>query len=327
MKPYKPSNITPISGYQWLILSTIITGGVVGGIVSFIGNFLYLIVLFPFGMGLLGGYGTHIAVKQGKVRNPILAGVFGAFTALSIYGGMQGFDYLNFQRIVGRDFREGYSEELQNALAASNGEVTEEELVQLAIDTILIEDTGRDGFMGYLQFSAQHGMELSRSSSDGIPVNGIGMWIYRGVELLIIGIISTAGGLRAAKQPFCETSDRWYEDPQRIGNVSDERSEEFIGFLDRNNYLKAGELINTQVDIPIPSIEVYVQLPPEDGTADSIVQLHKTSLDKNKKLQLEEMSIGMVSPREMKQLQDAIPKPVETPETVETETNDPVSDA
>ncbi|MDJ1183861.1 hypothetical protein [Roseofilum casamattae] len=327
MKSYKPSNITPLSGYQWLILSAVIAGGVVGGITSFIGNFLYLIVLFPLGMGLLGGGATHIAVKQGKVRNPILAGVFGALTGFSIYGGMQGFDYLNFQRIVGRDFREEYSEELQDALAASNGEITEEELVQLAIDTILIEHTGQSGFLGYLQFSAQQGMELSRSSSGGIPVNGIGVWIYRGVELLIIGTIATTGGFRAAKQPFCETSDRWYEDPQRVGNVSDERSEEFIGFLNSDNYLKAGELINTQVDIPIPSIEVYVQLPPEDGTADSVVQLHKTSLNKDKKLELKELLVGMVSPREIKQLQDAIPEPVETPETVETETNDSVSDA
>jgi len=312
MKPYKPSNIVPISGYQWLMLATVVTGGVVGGIASFIGNFFYLIILFPLGMGLSGGGAIHLAVKQGKVRNPTIAALFGALTGISIYGAMHGFDYWNFQRVVAGELQREYSEDLQTALAESEEGVTEEDLLKLAIDTILIEQTGQAGFMGYLQFTAQQGMEMSRSSSGGIPVSGMGMWIYRALELSVIGGVSIAAGFRAAKEPFCESSDRWYGHPQRVGNVADERSEAFIGFLDGNNYGKAGELINTHLDIPIPSLEVYLQPSPQDGMADSVVTLSETSLNKDNKLELKQVLIGMISPRELKQLQDSIPKGVET---------------
>lgn len=311
MKPYKPSNIVPISGYQWLVLATVMAGGVVGGITSFIGSFLYLIILFPIGMGLLGGGATHIAVKQGKVRNPAIAALFGALTGISIYSAMNGFDYWNFRRVVAGELRQAYSEDLQIALAESEEGVTEEDLLGLAIDTILIEETGQAGFIGYLQFTAQQGMELSQSSSGGIPVSGIGMWIYRALELTVIAGVSTAAGLRAAKEPFCESSDRWYGYPQRVGNVTDDRSEAFMGFLDSNNYVKAGELINPDLDIPVPSLEVYLQPAPQEGMADSVVTLSKTSLNKDKKLELKQLLMGMVSPRELKQLQDSIPQSVE----------------
>ncbi|MBP0010424.1 MULTISPECIES: hypothetical protein [unclassified Roseofilum] len=325
MKPYKSSNIVPISGYQWLALATVIAGGVVGGITSFIGNFLYLIILFPLGMGFLGGGATHIAVKKGKVRNPAIAALFGALTGISIYGAMHVFDYWTFQRSVAGELRQAYSEDLQTALAESEEGVTEEDLLQLAIDTILIEETGQAGFIGYLQFTAQQGMELSRSSSGGIPVSGIGMWIYRALELTVIAGVSTAAGFRAAKEPFCEISDRWYGDPQRVGNVDDDRSQKFIGFLDSNNYVKAGELINTHLDIPIPSLEVYLQSPPQEGMADSVVTLSKTSLNKDNKLELKQVLMGMVSPRELKQLQDSIPQSAQTP-TNDPEANNPVDE-
>jgi hypothetical protein len=71
MKPYRPSNKVPSAGFMWLLLSSILGGLAIGGLTFFVSNLIYLIILFPLGMGFAGGIVSATAIQQGKVRNLI----------------------------------------------------------------------------------------------------------------------------------------------------------------------------------------------------------------------------------------------------------------
>ena len=77
MKPYHPSNKVTSTGLKWLLLSSAIGGLAIGGLTHPISlSVAYVIVVFPFAMGLTGGKVMVAAIRQGKVRNPAIAPPF-----------------------------------------------------------------------------------------------------------------------------------------------------------------------------------------------------------------------------------------------------------
>ena len=84
MKPYQPSNKVTSTGLKWLLLSSVIGGVAIGGLTHLLSLSVgYLIVVFPLVMGLTGGKVMVAAIRQGKVRNPAIATLFGVLTDCS----------------------------------------------------------------------------------------------------------------------------------------------------------------------------------------------------------------------------------------------------
>ncbi|MEO0803687.1 MAG: hypothetical protein AAFY57_15605 [Cyanobacteria bacterium J06642_2] len=304
MEIYKPSNVVPTSGYVWCLLTALVTGGVVGGTISLIGTFFYLIILFPLGMGVLGAGATQLAIKSGKVRNPRSALVFGVLTGASIYGSMHLIDYVRFQRQVANEFREFYAAELEREIAQN--ERTEEQVLRDATESLLLEQTGQTGFLGYLKYFAQQGMSLSSGGSGGLPVGGVFMWVYWGLELGVVLGISGLGGLGAAREPFNEKKNEWYGTPTRVGNVPDEVSQQFIELLDKDNYADAGKLVTLSESISVPSIEVYLHQASDDWMDDSILDLSNTSFGRNQEIQRERFLLGSLTRAQWQKFDRAI---------------------
>ncbi|MEM9217517.1 MAG: hypothetical protein AAGD25_24650 [Cyanobacteria bacterium P01_F01_bin.150] len=308
MKTYKPSNRISASGYRWLFLSTVISSCVVGGVFSFLGSFIYLFLVFPGFMGAIGGCATHLAVKSGKVRNPAIASLVGAITGVAIYGAMLGFDYGGFRRQMAQEFQEHYGADIQNVVAESNGTATENDIIRFAIDDLLTEQTGQSGFLGYLHWTAQDGFSLdSTSNSSEMLVSGIGVWLFWLLEIGLVVVISSRIGFGAAVEPFCEQCQEWYEKPQRLGNVSQDASAQFTALLQKAHYEEAGAMIRPMVEIDVPSVEVHLQTAPKNKrTNDVILVLSKTSLGKYKTVQLNQFLLGVLSPKDKIQLENAI---------------------
>lgn len=194
--------------------------------------------------------------------------------------------------------------------------------MQFGIDQILIEETGKAGFWGYLDLSAQEGFEITRSmgsSSGGAPIQGAAVWIYWLVELVIVTSFSALGGFVAAKEPFCEDSNEWYGEKERLGNVSLEYGESFLGWLQSNRYAQAGSVIDPGEEIDLPSLEVHLQQAPSSLTSDVILTVSKASLDKEEKLKLEELEQGLISRRDLSQLEQAM----QTAQARQAEETDP----
>lgn len=304
MKIYKPSNVVPTSGYAWFLLTALVTGGVAGGVVSFIGAFFYLILLFPLGMGLVGAGATRVAIKSGKVRNPNIALLFGALTGASIYGSMHVFDYFRFQQQLTKELREFYSTEIEQEVTESGR--TEEQVLQDATDAFLLDEVGQTGFWGYLNFFARQGFSISRMSSGGIPVGGAFTWAYWAIKLGVIVVISGLSGSGTAQEPFNEKRNEWYEAPKRVGNVPEEASQQFVDLLNNDNYEEAGTLINSSDNISVPSVEVYLYQPPENLTDDSILSLNNASMDKHQEVQVKRFLLGHLSSSQWSKLDKAI---------------------
>jgi hypothetical protein len=151
MKPYGPSNKVTSTGLKWLLLSSVIGGLAIGGLTHLISLSVgYLIVLFPFAMGLTGGKVMVAAIRQGKVRNPAIATLFGVLTGLLMYGSLHGAGYWQFKQSA--------SEQITKELEAESGNQSN----NIRYDTFLQEKTGSKGFVGYLKYNAQQGVSIGR---------------------------------------------------------------------------------------------------------------------------------------------------------------------
>lgn len=132
----------------------LIACGVVGGVLAFISyNYFSLIVIFPVIMGVVAGTMARQVVKQTDGGNSFKTILLAIVLALITYGVYRYAEYyLTF-------------EEFGNRIKA--------------IAT----------FPNYLNWSAEQGISITRatqSDSSGLELTGQGVWIFWGVEILIM---------------------------------------------------------------------------------------------------------------------------------------------
>lgn len=282
MKPYQPSNKVPAAGFQWLLLSSILGGLAIGGLTFAISQFIYLVLIFPVAMGLAGGVVSSFAIRQGKVRNPSVAAVFGALTGLILYGTAHGGEYIRFKQVTSQEI---------NASIGQNSMISTERI----IDDYLQQETGSTGFVGYLKYSAKQGVTIGEVGRDGFSLNETFTWVYWLIEFAIIEGIIFALAYGASKNPFCENCENWYSPAKRLGNVSNQVSNNFVELLNNDNFSRAGELLEPLSATSTPSLEVQLQSCPACKTGDCVLTIHQASLDSNGKLALSQLMQGVLS--------------------------------
>jgi len=289
MKPYKPSNIAPQSGISTLAITSILTGLITGGLVSLVSQFFYLIILFPIGMGFVGGIATSTAITKGKIRNPILGASFAALTGIITYGSMNFFDYLHFRQLAAQEIT------AQDPTAS----ISQAE-IDRTIDSVLKQETGADGLIGFIKISAKQGVEITKagSSSGGIKLNEEFTWFYWLVELAIIEYMAVSMALAAASEPFCEDANEWYGEPVWSGCVPLEAKDNFLNLLNEDRFMPAGELAVSQLELPLPRLDVYLSSCASSQFSDLVFSVKQVSQDKKGNVDLKQLVTGMVSHRQ-----------------------------
>jgi hypothetical protein len=293
MKPYGPSNKVTSTGLKWLLLSSVIGGLAIGGLTHLISLLVYLIVVFPLGMGFAGGTVMVAAIRQGKVRNPAIATLFGVITGLLMYGSLHGAGYWQFKQSASEQITkelEGVSDNQSNNI----------------IDTFLQEKTGSKGFLGYLKHNAQQGVSIGRLESTGTNLGETGTWIYWLIELAIIDITIAAIAYSTAKNPFCENGDQWYKHPEHIGIVNLQCSENFLNLLQNDRFGEAGKLLDPLQVIHPANWEVYVQRCPCCKFSDPILTVSSISKDSNGNLKLKQVAQGVLSLSQYNKFHEAV---------------------
>lgn len=293
MKPYQPSNKIPSAGFTWLLLSSVLGGLTIGGLTFAVSRLVYLIFLFPLGMGFLGGALNSIAIREGKVRNPLIAACFAALTGLTIYGTVHGGEYLMFKQAA--------SEEVTKELGQTDNVQTEP-----VIDAFLKEKTGATGFYGYMKYSAQQGVSVGKLGSDGIQLNETFTWLYWLTEFAVIEGMIVLIAYSAAKDPFCESCNRWYADKERLGNVHPRSSEGFLNWVKNENFTQSGKLIEPLAQVNASSLEVHVQHCPCCKTSDYVLTVSRADFNSKGNLELKQVFQGMLSAYQQSQLQNAL---------------------
>lgn len=268
MKPYKPSNQVPSVGFQWMLLSSILGGLAIGGLSFAIPLLLYTVLIIPLALGYLGRMVTIEAIRRGKVRNPLIAALFGALTGAIIYGFVFAREYSIFRQFV-------HLELVQKIEQSDRGNLDG------LVDAYLQEQTGSSGLWGFIKYGIQQ--EISLIDRMGTQQSVLDVqrwsWIYWLMDLSVIEAIIIYKSYKTAKLPFCDRCQQWYGNPQRIGNVKARLSESFLHFIEHENYEKAGELVDSISPIYSSSIEIHQQRCPSCETSDVVMTLNRLSLN------------------------------------------------
>ena len=294
MKPYQASNKVTSTGLKWLLLSSVIGGLAIGGLTHLISLLVYLIVLFPLAMGFAGGTVMIAAIRQGKVRNPAIATLFGVITGLVLYGSLHGAGYWQFKQSASEQITkelEGVSDNQSNNI----------------IDTFLQEKTGSKGFLGYLKHNAQQGVSIGPlDATETTNLGETGTWIYWLIELAIIDITIAAIAYSTAKDPFCENGDQWYKHQEHIGIVNPQCSENFLNLLQNDRFGEAGKLLDPLQGIHPANLEVYLQRCPCCKFSDPILTVSSISKDSNGNLKLKQVAQGVLSLSQYNKFHEAV---------------------
>lgn len=285
MQPYKPSNKAPLTGVLLLFFLSIICGILLGLLTFAISNFIYLILLFPMGLGLIGGIITSVGVDKGKVRSPILGGLFGLLLGLLIYGSFRYAEYDYFRK----EGQEMLLQEMEQELGYSDVEVAND-----FIDEVLIEETGSKGFLGFLKLTANEGTSFERLfRSQSIELGAALTWIYWFVELIIIAGVSMFLGHGAAIRPFCETCQEWFKPKRYLGSVEPENSKTLIQAIQSENFTEVGMLM--EEDAVAPCMNVSVQ-ECQCEVSDSILVIDRASINRKGKVETKTILNGFITP-------------------------------
>jgi hypothetical protein len=278
MKPYRPSGKVPSASYLKILLGAIVGGSAIGGFTHLVSQLIYLIVLFPLGMGFAGIFVVAMIVTGGKVRNPVVAGLTGLLTGFSIYGSMHYFDYLKIQNTVISDIKK-------------DEQFRETDPTQL-FDEVLKSRTGSTGFVGFVKDSAKRGVTIGRG---GANLGETGTWIYWLIELGIIQALIVYTALHGAKEPFCESSNDWYKSAENVGNVDASAASKFLELVSSGRFAEAGALVNCAPEtITVDSLAVTKQNSPGDPQADVFLKVSKIKVDKEGKADFKEIISGMI---------------------------------
>jgi hypothetical protein len=274
MKSYQSSNIVPKSGLLKMTLAALVGGAAVGGITYLIALLFYLIIIFPIGMGSLGGAIGKWAVQSGKVRNPLVASLFGLLTGLTIFGTLRGLEFVESRSQISQIQAVGNS-------VAANKTLTPD----------------------------QKGLGVVRIGRYNIKNMGeTGTKIYWLIELAIISYLAISIPRAMATEAFCESSNDWYHRRTRLGNVEPEETNEFLVLIKIPHLPEAGTLINTHIkQVEAGSLELYTKTVDDSKHQEVLLSINSTVVNKKGQLQIQEIETSILSPTEYQQLNLAIP--------------------
>ncbi|WP_420640588.1 hypothetical protein [Candidatus Leptofilum sp.] len=292
MHAYKPSNKAPITGI-FILLAISIFAGILLGLLTFaISKLIYLIIIFPLGLGIIGGalIGT-VGVRRGKMRNPIIGGLFGLLIGLTIYGSFRYAQYNAFRNelrgIIRQEIEQGFI-------------IVDPDMADDIIDQFLFEETGSSGIWGYLKLAAIEGESFGRMfGGQSINIGPTLTWLYWIVELGIIAGIAMSVGYSGAKEPFCETCQEWFGPRTVIGNVKAASTDLLLQTIQIGNFSKVHGMI--QENAVAPSADVSI-LECSCVANDSVLLVESVTINNKGKLEYKTLLQNLIQPAQRDEL-------------------------
>ena len=247
-----PHSKIPLNGILLLFGAILFAGVLIGGVASLISRFIYLVLIFPFIMGIASGFVVYSIIKAQKIRSPFVSILAGIFITILVYGSMHFVDYLQFRIATTQD--------IQAEVAGEYGEAAPNENVQAFIDDRLVEETGISGFIGFILLEAKKGVSISHvgPGSNGSGINlGVFTWVYWLIEIGIIGWISVDSAYKKAVDLFCEHCDVWIEKGDHIGGVEIDVVNQAVDLIKQRDFVGLMKMLRD--DTEAPSVEFYAR--------------------------------------------------------------------
>jgi hypothetical protein len=251
VQAYHPSDRVPLSG-ALILLGAAIAGGVIIGLGTyFISREFYLVLMFPMGMGLLGGFVIGAAAYFGKVRSPSAAALFSVLLALILYGT---FRYAGYAI--------GFRKDLRAEIEASVGGAISDEEYAFQERLVLEGETGARGFVGYTKLLAKYGVKLTSvyyTTGSEPPLKGALAYGYWLIEILFAAGIAVAIGIVQPREPFSEEANEWFGAARYVASVPHSASSAVIDALTQGDFTRAGAHLHVEPQPSVPRIEITVR--------------------------------------------------------------------
>jgi hypothetical protein len=238
-----------VSRRGWALLLLAIIGAMLVGILAFaISQILYVVILLPMVMGLLGGLLSLMVINWGKVRCQMIATIMGLLIGIAIFIAYLFPDYLIYRaNYIGWENITDVQE-----LAATSQE----------FDRHLQEKSGSTGFIGFLRSEANDGMLLIGSRSYGakgsrLRAKGVGVWLNWLLELAVICGVTTLLARWRVFWPFSELSNRWFNRATRLGTLSQTDLEQAMTILDEGKLAEFIEMVQFKAPVVSGGWEVH----------------------------------------------------------------------
>src|SRR5215207_1563825 len=285
-KPASPQRAMLISIGMTLLV--IVWGVLTGFVVGVVSHLLYIVFLFPLGMGINSGNMIADAIQRVKIRKPWQLILLSILSAVTIYGTFHYTRYLGFQLQASLEIFQGFSE------------ATETENLQAAkafMDYALKEETGHPGFVGYMLYRASEGVSIGRiSRSSSINLGSILTWFYWIMEFGIIFGVTIRMGKTSLRKPVCESCGNWLRTERHLGGTAPANEPFLLDLVKQKDFIGLGNLMEKNAEVP--SLEIYFQGCEVCGQSQShLVVRHATQTAKGG-LQFTDASQTILQPKE-----------------------------
>lgn len=192
-----------------LVGALVVTGAILGFVAHFVAQAFYLILVFPFLIGLgLGAVGVRM-VSAGRVRNPWIGGLAGFLGGALAMFMMHYFDQQKF-RDQAMESQPGFAAVVE--MSPQEREQLMGDLEPADREMVLREIRAAESVWGYLDLQAHYGVTIGkpgRSGESGMNLGYYGSYIYWLVELLLVAGITYGMVYGATKEPFCADCEQW----------------------------------------------------------------------------------------------------------------------
>jgi hypothetical protein len=210
-EPYRITGPAPLAGMLLLIIALPAAGLAIGLLTSYIAQWLYLVILFPFAMGALAGGVGWVLVRVGKAHTPAILWSATVLTALATILGLHFGHYLR-------------------ALNAAEQQVP----------GVLARGISDPSMFGrYIDNSAEEGVTIARRHRRGdksLNLGYVGSYIYWAAEAGFIGYVLFLILRSAAQASLCEHCRRW-KNERLLGQLPEGPPDLFGGSLLDGNLL------------------------------------------------------------------------------------------
>jgi hypothetical protein len=292
MREYKSSGIAPFPGIIRALITGLIAAAVVGGILFAIDHYIgfYLIVLFPIVAGFIVSFVVSQGITAGKIRNAgvaILIGAICGFATMSVYHFL--------------DYQIAFKNDVKNAISQGTTAISDQ-VEQVAEDAFLKGEVKQTGFMGFLNYQAQQGITITRSSSrNGLTLTNGWAWGYFGIEVLIVMFIVALMASSSASEPFDERSNAWFGSAVHVLSAPFEQAQTIREALKNGSFETAGQLM-TREALPAPKIDLAARSTPDGHPETIVLELNEVTLDSKSNAKTNQLERGMVTQAELERI-------------------------
>lgn len=198
------------------ILSSV--GILLGYVVSLIGQYIYLVVIFPALMGLAVGWFGAKTIARYKVRKDLSCAVAGFAAGCLCFLTMHYANFLRFEDGM-KQVPEGIREIARkiDELSAAGDKVppeTRDVIAKFRAHPDALKSCRVNGFLSYMDLQAHEGVTLTptHGGGKGINLGYFGSIIYWIVEGLILACIAAGIMRHEASKPFCVDCSCWKQE-------------------------------------------------------------------------------------------------------------------